>query len=79
MTLPSGTVEYTLGTAPVTGCGISWTAEELDTALAGPVAGVVFDDAGNADCAAILEGLSETEFDREGVQRVLNSEQEPKA
>lgn len=36
MTLPSGTVEYTLGTAParlsggqVTGCGISWTAEEL--------------------------------------------------
>jgi len=79
MTLSAGTVEYTLGTAPVTGCGISWTAEELDTALAGPVAGVVFDDAGNADCAAILEGLSETEFDREGVQRVLNSEQEPEA
>jgi len=79
MTLSAGTVEYTLGTAPVTGCGISWTAEELDTALAGPVAEVVFDDAGNADCAAILEGLSETEFDREGVQRVLNSEQEPEA
>ncbi|RLB88203.1 MAG: hypothetical protein DRH10_07970 [Deltaproteobacteria bacterium] len=79
MTLSAGTVEYTIGTAPVTGCGISWTAEELDTALAGPVAEVVFDDAGNADCAAILEGLSETEFDREGVQRVLNSEQEPEA
>jgi len=41
MTLAAGTVEYTLGTAPVTGCGFSWTAEELDTALAGPVAGVV--------------------------------------
>lgn len=79
MTLSKGTVEYTLGAAPVIGCGISWTDEELDTALAGPVAGVVFDDAGNADCAAMLEGLTETEFDREGVQRVLNSKQEPEA
>jgi len=32
MTLPTGTVEYTLGTAPVTGCGISWTAEHVPNA-----------------------------------------------
>jgi len=49
MTLSAGTVEYTLGTAParlsggqVTGCALSWIAEELDTALAGPVAGFCF-------------------------------------
>ncbi|MCD6308431.1 MAG: hypothetical protein J7M24_05490, partial [Candidatus Latescibacteria bacterium] len=79
MALSAGTDEYKLGTSPVTGCGISWTDEELDTALAGPVAEVIFDDAGNADCAAILEGLTETEFDREGIQRVLDSMQEPEA
>lgn len=44
MTIAIGTCEYELGTAPVTGCGLSWTAEELDTVLAGPVAEVVFDD-----------------------------------
>ena len=44
MTIAIGTREYELGTAPVTGCGLSWTAEELDTVLAGPVAEVVFDD-----------------------------------
>ena len=35
MTLATGTVKYTLGAAPVTGCGLSWTVEELDIALAG--------------------------------------------
>ena len=41
MSMAAGTVEYTLGTPPVTGCGVSWTAEEMDTALAGPVASVL--------------------------------------
>ena len=44
MTIAIGTHEYELGTAPVTGCGLSWTAEELDTVLAGSVAEIVFDD-----------------------------------
>jgi hypothetical protein len=64
MTVAPGTLEYSLGAAPVTGCGISWTADELNAALAGPVAEVIFDDAGKADLAALLAGLSETEFDQ---------------
>jgi len=79
MTLSVGTVEYRLGTEPVTGCGLSWTAEELDAALSGPVVEVVFDDEGTAECAAMLEGLAETEFDREGVKRVLDNKHEPEA
>jgi len=77
MTVAVGAVEYVVGTASVKGCGISWTADELDAALAGPVAEVVFDDAGKADISALLEGLSETEFDQSAVQRVLHDSQAP--
>lgn len=77
MTVAAGKVEYTLGTAPVTGCGISWVAEELDRALAGPVTEVVFDDVGNNDLAALLEGLPETEFDQSAIRRVLYDISDP--
>lgn len=39
MTIAAGTIQYRLGAAPVTGCGFSYTANELDTALSGSVAG----------------------------------------
>lgn len=70
--LAVGTVEYTLGKPPVTGCGLSWSADELDAALAEPVAAVVFDDAGRADLTALLSGLPATEFDQTAVRRVLS-------
>jgi hypothetical protein len=63
MNLAAGRVEYTFGTPPVTGCGVSWTAAELDAALAGPVASVVFDHEGMADIAALLESLPDTDFE----------------
>lgn len=44
MTIAIGTHEYEFSTVPVTGCGLSLTAEELDTVLAGSVAEIVFDD-----------------------------------
>lgn len=77
MMLAVGTVEYTLGKPPVTGCGLSWSADELDAALAGPVAAVVFDDAGRADLAVLLSGLSDTEFDQTAVRRVLSGTSAP--
>jgi hypothetical protein len=61
MSPASGTVEYTPGNPPVTGCGLSWTAEEMDTALAGPVAYVLFDHEGTADIATLLESVSSTD------------------
>ena len=42
MTLATGQVEYTLGAVPVIGYGLSWTGQELDTALKGSVAEIVF-------------------------------------
>lgn len=38
MTIASGTLEYQLGTAPVTGCGFSYSTTDLDAALSGSVA-----------------------------------------
>lgn len=77
MTLATGTVEYTLGAAPVTGCGLSWTVEELDIALAGAVAEVIFDDAGAADLEAFLGSVPDTEFDPSEVRRVLEAQKAP--
>ncbi|PXF61164.1 MAG: hypothetical protein C4B59_05290 [Candidatus Methanogaster sp.] len=76
MMLATGTVEYTLGTAPITGCGMSYTTSELESALAGPVAEVIFDDAGTADLTNILSGLPSTEFNPECVKRVLENNRE---
>ncbi len=39
MTIATGTINYRLGTALVTGCGFSYSADEFDTALSGSVAG----------------------------------------
>jgi hypothetical protein len=78
MMLASGKVEYSLGCPPVTGRGISWSAEELDTALAGPVAQVVFDDAGGADLAVLLSGLPDTAFDPTAIRGVFSRTNAPK-
>ena len=72
MALAVGRVEYTLGAASVTGCGLSWTAEELEAALVGPIAEVVFDDVGTADCTALIESVLGTEFDPFAVKRILD-------
>jgi hypothetical protein len=77
MTLAAGRVEYTLGATPVTGCGLSWTGTELDTALEGSVAEVLFDDAGANDCAALLESVIGTEFDQSAVKQVLENKNVP--
>ena len=79
MTLPTGTIEYTLGSAPITGCGLSYTISELESALAGPVAEAVFDDEGTADLTNMLSSLPDTEFNQEGIKRVLEHSREPEA
>ncbi len=71
MSISVGTVEYKLGNYPITGYGFSYSATELDTALSGSVAGVVFDDSGKADIEALLSGLAETDFEKGEVERIL--------
>lgn len=71
MTIATGIIAYTLGAVPVSGCGISWSGKELDTALAGSVSEVVFDETGKADIAALLSGLAETDFAKKELENIL--------
>jgi hypothetical protein len=77
MTIAAGTTQYQLGTAPVTGCGFSYSAGELDAALSGPVAEIVYDDSGKADIEALLAGVTETDFEKSEVERILSDTKPP--
>ena len=78
MVLPVGKIEYEMGVPPVTGSGLSYSEEELDAALTGPVAAVVFDNEGTADIAALLESLSETDFESRELSKILHVDEPPK-
>lgn len=77
MTIAAGTIQYQLGIAPVTGCGFSYSADELDTALSGSVAEVVYDDSGKADIEALFAGLAETDFEKGEIERILSDTKPP--
>ncbi|MFV9691942.1 MAG: hypothetical protein ACNY01_13410 [Desulfobacteria bacterium] len=57
---------------------MSWTADEIDTALAGPVAPVLFDHEGTADIAALLESVPGTDFTGDEIARILDNDTPPK-
>ncbi|NQE05824.1 hypothetical protein C5S32_08130 [ANME-1 cluster archaeon GoMg1] len=77
MRVAAGTVEYTLGVAPVSGHGFSWNTNELDAALTCPVSEVVFDDSGKADISKMLYGLVETDFEKDQIERILTDTNSP--
>ena len=68
MSLPPGKEVYAHGRPPCRGTGVVWTREELDEAIKGPVASVLFDDEGKTD---FRETLGETEFETAGIEDVL--------
>lgn len=71
MTVAAGRIIYTQGDDPCSGVGLEWSSEELNAAMEGRVAAVLFDDEGRADVEEILTGLAETEFAQEGLRSVL--------
>lgn len=77
MSLAVGKSEYNIGIAPVTAHGLSLTSDELNAAVAGPVAEIVFDDSGKADVTTLLESVPDTEFDQSEIKRILNHQQKP--
>lgn len=68
---------YTLGAPRVTGVGLGVPLEELSSGLSGPVAGIVFDDAGTDLVSALLEGLADTDFARENLETLLTDTHQP--
>lgn len=74
MTVAVGAGCYGVGDSPCKGTGLAWTEKELDEAITGPVAAVVFDDAGKADIETLLAGVAETEFAQDRLAEVLSDQ-----
>lgn len=70
--LPSGSVSYSLGTPPVIGRGLSWSEKETEAAVKGPVAKVVYDDAGFKALTSLLSGLPDTGFTSSNLRVTLS-------
>ena len=58
MTVAAGEVVYSESAAPCLGIGLTWSNDDLDKAMDGPVAAILFDDKGKADIEGILTGLA---------------------
>lgn len=67
---------YARGEDPCIGTGRSWSNDELDQAIAGPVADTVFDTSGTADLTDILGSLAETDFEQSELASVLAAPEE---
>ena len=71
MSVAEGGTVYSYESPPCSGVGLAWSDEELDAALGGRVAEVLFDDVGKANIGEILSSLPDTDFEQEGVNRIL--------
>ena len=71
MTVDMGETVYGMDRPPCSGVGLRWSDDELNAAMGGRVARVLFDDEGKADIEDILAGLAGTEFEQDGLRRVL--------
>ena len=71
VTVGAGDAVYRIGGPPCSGMGLRWSDGELNAAMDGRVAAVLFDDEGKADIEEILAPLAETEFEQAGLRRVL--------
>lgn len=69
MPIPIGKEEYLLGVRPVTGCGFSYSENELDAILTGKVKEIVFDTEGQKQ---VINILAETGFSKEEIEKKLS-------
>lgn len=70
--LAEGTIVYHLGGSPCSGTGLAWSNDDLDSAMDGAVASILFDDEGTKDVESILSALADTEFAQEELRRILS-------
>jgi hypothetical protein len=71
--LPAGTDIYVADNGSVLARGSQYTEEEIDSALAGHVMSILWDDAGTVDLEMVFADLSSTSFGDDLVQEVLKA------
>ena len=78
MTIAMGNVVYEHGSPPCSGIGLQWNDAELNAALEGDVADILFDAEGMEEIASIFASVSESDFIQEGLNRTLRPQTEVK-
>ena len=76
MTIAAGNKIYIYKLPPCIGVGLQWSKEDLDAALEGDVAAILFDDKGTAKIASIFTDVSETGFAQERLSATLKAQTE---
>ncbi len=74
----TGSIEYRIEDGPVLGLGISITEDELESALDGPVAKIIFDTEETARLTLLIESIPDTNFTSVSIQGVFSSRSIPK-
>jgi len=77
MTIPAGTQVYDVSSDPVVALGITYTDSELDQSITGGVVDALCDTTGKDELAAMLSGISDTEFGESVINGILDSEVDP--
>jgi hypothetical protein len=77
MTMAAGTDVYNVDAPPVLARGASYNEAELNTALTGSVSEILWDVSGTGNLEAVLASVATTDFDAEGVRRILTSHRVP--
>lgn len=60
-----------MGISPVTGCGFSYSEEELETGLSNYITAIVFDDSGKMRFKAMFTEIATTEFQNGEIEQFL--------
>lgn len=72
--MPAAATEYNTDKDDVIARGVSFTNDQLDVMLAGPVKNILLDTAGNREIEELLAGLATTDFANVELQTVLEEE-----
>lgn len=74
MAMPVPNQEYDVSSQPVTASGISYSDQQLDQILSGPVKTILQDATGMEELTSLLAGLVTTEFEQSELAEVLTEE-----
>jgi hypothetical protein len=77
MSVAAGSERYNVDTPPVVARGCPYTSAELEAALDGPVRAVVNDSEGRRRIRELLEGVTQTQFQKGHLEQILSVDLEP--
>jgi len=75
--MPTGEEVYNVDSAPVVARGLTYTGQQLDEMLQGPVKEILQDVAGSDEIRELLSSVVSTDFEQEGFEEILTDNTVP--